>query len=643
MSDFLYPLDTTGSALSNRVRGELQTLSPPTQSDHFHFVIPKAGPYYRDTMKLTHVSSGRELIMGVDWEPGHYFYSASIETENAKGGIYQSILFLDRTLSGQISFDEYYVLGGHWSLEENKILEILSNKLWDPRVVTYEHVSGKPEVFPPIAHMHAADDLVGMREQVEATYQVSAAIREQTGELPGKLQLILKDYYTARDIDDLLAGIADSLIDSIAGPHLEEALRDIVTSMIGNYYTKAEVDSRLQQLTNAINSRYTNLQIEEKLAGKVDLSVYQQAISQFVTQSAFQSAIDNLIKGQLTQGDLDRLAASLTEVDVSIQQQLDVITNTLDQMGTGVEGYMRADEFDDIMDKSNITKAIRDSISKIADDLKDYETSNDARVGTLERNLSDKVSETDVYRILANQTLDISDSVFPPISISAPGTDELGNPTTIDYLNASAEWINKNTPTTGTHQGIKFTVHEDAFISYYHQGNEKSKVLPTGEYIIDSATVGSDGHNTPFFIILNIEPASGTIMFTVTELFTGPDLTSTPVYRFILNGGSAPLGTNPRYTETVEIEHELTPSELSGTSVQIELPADKSVPIVSILKTVYMWVSTYRCPIDGYAIEQVQGVSNKLTIYKPPIDLSAMGSFDRVVTLKVVVDIITNR
>lgn len=148
MSDFLYPLDTTGSALSNRVRGELQTLSPPVQSDNFHFLIPKAGPYYRDTMVITHMSTGRKLIRGVDWEPGHYFHSASEETEHVQGGIYQSILFLDRTLSGQISLDEYFVLGDHWSLEENKILEILSNKLWDPRIVTYELVSGKPEIFP---------------------------------------------------------------------------------------------------------------------------------------------------------------------------------------------------------------------------------------------------------------------------------------------------------------------------------------------------------------------------------------------------------------------------------------------------------------------------------------------------------------
>ena len=102
MSTFIYPLDVTGSALSNRVRGEYQTLQPPTQSDNFHFILPRSGPYYRDTLKITHVPTGRRLVRGIDWEPGHYFLSASDETEHVKGGIYQSILFLDRTLSGKV-------------------------------------------------------------------------------------------------------------------------------------------------------------------------------------------------------------------------------------------------------------------------------------------------------------------------------------------------------------------------------------------------------------------------------------------------------------------------------------------------------------------------------------------------------------
>lgn len=345
MSEFLYPLDTTGSALSNRVRGEFQTLSPPTQSDNFHFIIPKSGPYYRDTLKIRHVSSNRLLIRGVDWEPGHYFHSASYETEGVKGGIYQSILFLDRSLSGQIHLEEYFVLGGEWSLDENKILEILSNRLWDPRTITYEQVSGKPEVFPPIEHMHPAGDLTGMREQVEATYQVSAAIREQTQELPGKLELILENYYDSGDIDDLLLGLSEQLIGGIAGPQIEAMLRDVVAGMIENYYTKSQVDGFIANVVQSINALYTNAQIDSKLAPLASKTYVDNAVADKVDLSTFEAALENVTGGAVYQGDLNDLENRMSSVDANLQDQIDAITQLVASLGGDMSNYVTKDEF----------------------------------------------------------------------------------------------------------------------------------------------------------------------------------------------------------------------------------------------------------------------------------------------------------
>lgn len=345
MSDFLYPLDTTGSALSNRVRGEFQTLSPPTQSDNFHFIIPKSGPYYRDTMKVRHVSTNRLLVRGIDWEAGHYFHSASYETESVKGGIYQSILFLDRSLSGQVHLEEYFVLGGEWSLNEDKILEILSNRLVDPRSVTYEQVSGKPEVFPPIEHMHPAGDLVGMREQTEATYQISAAIRDQTEELPGKLQLILQEYYKEGEIDELLLGLSEQLIGGIAGPQIEAMLRDVVASMITNYYTKSQVDGFIATVTQQINALYTNQQIDGFLATKADKSYVDEKLDEKVDLTTFESALENVTVGAIYQGDLEAAVSQLAQVDQNIQSQIDIINIALGSLGGDMTNYVTKDEF----------------------------------------------------------------------------------------------------------------------------------------------------------------------------------------------------------------------------------------------------------------------------------------------------------
>lgn len=177
-TNYPYPLDITGQAATNKVVLERQTLNPPGEPLDYHFILPFAGPFYRDTMKLRHITTGRTLVRGVDWLPGYKFHSASFETEGIRGGLYMAILFTDRTLSGQVELTEYQNLGGEWTLDEQKILEIMSNRAIDPRSLTYEEVADKPTVFPPIEHPHDVADLTGMAEVIESNHDIAAAIRE---------------------------------------------------------------------------------------------------------------------------------------------------------------------------------------------------------------------------------------------------------------------------------------------------------------------------------------------------------------------------------------------------------------------------------------------------------------------------------
>jgi hypothetical protein len=204
VTDYLYPLDETGAATTNLVSNEKRTLNPPDEDDtaafNFHFILPWAGPYFRDTMVLTHTPTGRTLIRGTDWAPGHKFDSASYELQSVKGGVYASVLFYDQTLSGEVVMS-YQTLGGTWTLDENTILEIMSNLTVDPRSVTFEQVSGKPDVYPPSAHNHPVDDLTGMAETIAATYDISAAIREQTNTWLTNPPVLMSEYYTKDEVD----------------------------------------------------------------------------------------------------------------------------------------------------------------------------------------------------------------------------------------------------------------------------------------------------------------------------------------------------------------------------------------------------------------------------------------------------------
>jgi len=230
--DYLYPLDLTGAAATNKVVNESRTLNPPEEELDFHFLLPWAGPYFRDTMVLRHITTNRLLIRGVDWAPGHKFNSASYELQNTKGGVYASILLFDRKLSGQVRMDSYQTLGGAWTLSENKILEIMSNKIADPRQVAFEEVNGLPEVFPPTEHTHPADDMTGFAELIAATYDVAAAIRARTQSWLDNPPLIPNLYYTKDEIDAKLleiegggASVSDleEMIDSMTASYTQAA------------------------------------------------------------------------------------------------------------------------------------------------------------------------------------------------------------------------------------------------------------------------------------------------------------------------------------------------------------------------------------------------------------------------------------
>lgn len=343
-SEFLYPLDVTGKALSNRVALERQTLSAPAGNFDYHFILSKAGPYYRDSMRLRHITSGRLLIIGVDWFPGHLFKSASEETEYVEGGIYQSILFADRTLSGQVELISYNVLGGEWSLSEAKILEVLSNKATDPRQVVFEEVNGRPEVFPPIRHPHPVDDMIGMREMVESAYQISQAIRDRTANLPNELRVILEDYYTRSQVDKLLTDLAQQLLEGLAGDELTAIIQGALEGLIDDFYSKAQVDQFISDLQTLVDDRYTKAEVDAKFVGIATIEDINQAISNLATYDDLNLALQTIQEGAVSGEDVVALLAPLIAVDEAQQEEIDQLRQLIVNTGGSMDDYLRIED-----------------------------------------------------------------------------------------------------------------------------------------------------------------------------------------------------------------------------------------------------------------------------------------------------------
>lgn len=196
-----YPFDPSGMLASNKITAEHQNISPPELSE-FLYIIPAATPFFAESMTVVHLPSLRTLEEGRDYIPTHYFHDASLACAKP---IYGSLTFYDNTLGGAVRLN-YQTLGGDWTIDSAKIIEILSNKLVNPRRVTWEQVADLPYAFPVVDHDWHLDDMVGMSEVVTVLEGIRDALIA-SGE--GGLQTHIADKGNPHQVTKAQVGLGD--------------------------------------------------------------------------------------------------------------------------------------------------------------------------------------------------------------------------------------------------------------------------------------------------------------------------------------------------------------------------------------------------------------------------------------------------
>ena len=215
-----YPFDPDGIATTNKVH-EQQTIQSNGAFDYF-YIIPKAAPFFQgESLKLKLYPGGRDLIEGKDYALGFHFMEAS---HTIGLPIYGAITFYDHTLQGIIDL-EYQTLGGTWTLDEAKIMEIIGNEIRNPRITSWETVTELPQRFPVVNHSFDIDDFVGMKEVETSLEGIKEAI-EQSGE----------------------GGIADH-ISNKSNPH-EVTKTQVGLGLVDNYPTAALAEAQAGLLNN---------------------------------------------------------------------------------------------------------------------------------------------------------------------------------------------------------------------------------------------------------------------------------------------------------------------------------------------------------------------------------------------------------
>lgn len=180
LTQYTYPFDPTGTNPANKVVGERHVVS--TVGSDFRLIIPKCGPYFKDSLVVKHVATGATLNPGLDYEHSLYFEALS-ETEpypSVFGGISLKTSAYD---GATLELAEYQSVGGEHVLAESSIATILANMLQDPRTARWDDVTYKPGVWTPDSHLTSLEETVGYGELVQAVRDLADNYNLQTSQL----------------------------------------------------------------------------------------------------------------------------------------------------------------------------------------------------------------------------------------------------------------------------------------------------------------------------------------------------------------------------------------------------------------------------------------------------------------------------
>lgn len=177
---YQYPFDPTGLASTNKITGEQHTVNALNGYRDYQLIIPNAAPMFEQGLKVRYVdpnnaANNRPLTFGVDYVLTHRFVTASLACAKP---IFGSILLLDTALEGVVVLDTYQTIGGEWTLEINKIAEILANLTHNPRLTSWESIVDIPYYFPVQDHDWRIEDMVGASDMVASIYGIEQAIRQ---------------------------------------------------------------------------------------------------------------------------------------------------------------------------------------------------------------------------------------------------------------------------------------------------------------------------------------------------------------------------------------------------------------------------------------------------------------------------------
>lgn len=252
-----YPFDPTGLAETNLVT-ETQAIESRGTFEHY-YVVPRVGPFYAESVKLrlypiganvNNPAGGQLLEEGEHYNFGYHFAYAS---HTIGKPVYGSITFYDRTLKGQLRM-EYQTIGDDWVLDDAAYNELLLNKVYNPRIGTWEQVVELPREFPVVNHDFNIDDFVGMSEVEDRLGDIEAAISQSQ---EGGLGDHVSNKANPHDVSKDQVGLG--LVDNYPTAAPAEATTGVANNrFMTPLRTKQAIDALILPLLDAHKANFAN-------------------------------------------------------------------------------------------------------------------------------------------------------------------------------------------------------------------------------------------------------------------------------------------------------------------------------------------------------------------------------------------------
>lgn len=169
-----YPFDTTGTAASNLVSGELHTLTE-VNSAPYRILIPTCAPFYVNNQLLEHIGADgtvTPLAEGVDF----YNVLPYMAAQRSIGRpIYGGMALVSSLPQGTIRV-RYQTLGGQWCADADYVYARLLETIFNQRMTWWDSISNVQDLFPPTDHTHELPDMTGVPELMAKLEEIRLAL-----------------------------------------------------------------------------------------------------------------------------------------------------------------------------------------------------------------------------------------------------------------------------------------------------------------------------------------------------------------------------------------------------------------------------------------------------------------------------------